>query len=64
MSDPRNIEFLIERAKEADRRAEAASDPEEKLAWLRVAAFWLIFAERTLELADGDARKPSFQTMH
>jgi hypothetical protein len=57
--DREHVDYLIEKAREADEHASEVGDPEEKSAWLTVAAFWLNLAERRLvEVGE------SFRTMH
>jgi hypothetical protein len=59
MPDPENVHYLLEKAQEADRRAATALDTEGRLAWLRIAVFWLLLAERLL--AETAERKSPFQ---
>jgi hypothetical protein len=59
MPDAADIDYIIEKAREAERRAAAERRVEERLAWLKVGAFWLSFAERVLK-----ERNAPFATMH
>jgi hypothetical protein len=59
MPDPENVHYLLEKAQEADRRAATEHDTEGRLAWLRIAVFWLLLAERLL--AETAERKSPFQ---
>lgn len=48
MRNMNDVRYLIEKAREADKLADAEDDPEARDDWIKVAAFWLGLAERAM----------------